>query len=393
MTFDNASARLPRNDPALKLLLWYWGRRGGPVTMTHHLALALNSRPDVRLSLSLSRQSELFEETAGLGIPGCHVDTYTGALSALAGSVRLPGLNRQIDRFCREHDVQVVLCMMRHLWGRFSLPVARRAGARVLMMLHDATPHPGESYPLWHRQLASDLAVTDGLVVLSDHVRDAVIQSYGYPTDRIWTVPHMVMPFSPPPPQPRRLPEDRPVRLMFFGRILEYKGLDILADAWSRLAGRLPLELHVVGNGSVPALDRLRALPDVRLDLRWIPEAEIGGILEQADILVAPYREASQSGVVPAACALGLPVVATPVGGLVEQVRHGETGLIAPAVTGAAVADTVARFLSEPELYTRCSAGALAVSQAEIGIASVAESLCAAARELGRMPPRRGSGI
>jgi glycosyltransferase involved in cell wall biosynthesis len=63
-------------------------------------------------------------------------------------------------------------------------------------------------------------------------------------------------------------------------------------------------------------------MPGVSIENHWVAEADIPGLIAQADALVLPYREASQSGVIPIAHAMGVPVVAMPAGGLSEQVAN-----------------------------------------------------------------------
>jgi glycosyltransferase involved in cell wall biosynthesis len=74
--------------------------------------------------------------------------------------------------------------------------------------------------------------------------------------------------------------------------------------------------------------------------------------------MALPYVEASQSGVALTAFGGGMPVVATPVGGLGEQVRDGVDGLLAAAATPAAFADALARVATDPALLARLTAGA-----------------------------------
>jgi len=65
----------------------------------------------------------------------------------------------------------------------------------------------------------------------------------------------------------------------------------------------------------------LAALPSVELDLGWKSDRNLIAHLDWADIAVLPYIEASQSGIAPMIFKRGRPVIATPVGGLPEQVR------------------------------------------------------------------------
>uniref|UniRef100_UPI0018DFAF7A glycosyltransferase family 4 protein n=1 Tax=Roseomonas rosulenta TaxID=2748667 RepID=UPI0018DFAF7A len=127
------------------------------------------------------------------------------------------------------------------------------------------------------------------------------------------------------------------------GRMRAYKGLDLLRDAWAAFQPRHPgATLLVAGEGDPEALaPGLSALPGVTVESRWLGEAEMAALVAEADAVVLPYREASQSGVAPLAHGLGVPVVATPVGGLAEQVRDGIDGVLARAMTAAALADAL----------------------------------------------------
>ena len=117
---------------------------------------------------------------------------------------------------------------------------------------------------------------------------------------------------------------------MFFGRILEYKGLPILIEAFSKLNGNYSLELEVAGQGNVPPIPKTgNVRSSLIIQNRWIEESEFATIFLRADLLVLPYIEANQSGVAAMAQAYGLPSVITPIPGLMEQVKHGVNGFVA----------------------------------------------------------------
>ena len=110
--------------------------------------------------------------------------------------------------------------------------------------------------------------------------------------------------------------------MLCFGRLRAYKGLDLLAEALRLMGPRPDMEVRVVGQGpESTALADLRALPGVKVENRWVPEREVSTILNWSDVVVLPYREASQSGIAPTALAAGRRVVATQVGGLLEQLE------------------------------------------------------------------------
>ncbi len=340
-----------------KVLLWYWGRRGGGPRYTYELARALLEDGDLELHLSLSRQSEIFDEFATLQAPGWHIDTYTGLGQAAAATLRLPLVRHGFWRYVADQEIDLVVGTMSHIWN---VPVllGRRSRPPYLLVLHDALPHKGDDVPLRGWLLGKETTYADGVVTLTQHVRDVLCTEHGYPSSASWVVPHGVFAYA--RGAMRRAAKGRPHRLLFFGRLLPYKGLDLLLEAFGLLRERRQdVELVIAGPGdAAPYKGQIDQLAGVHLDNRWIEEGEIGAIFRGADICVLPYREASQSGVVATAYAAGIPVVTTPVGGLVEQVHHERTGIVCEAVSAEAIASAVARLLDSPQLMQKCAHGA-----------------------------------
>jgi glycosyltransferase involved in cell wall biosynthesis len=89
---------------------------------------------------------------------------------------------------------------------------------------------------------------------------------------------------------------------------------------------------------------------------RRLSDQEVGDALLRYDALIASHIEASQSGVVAAALGAGLPCIVTPVGGLIEQITDGETGIIADETTASALSAAVQRLFFTPNIHsTICS--------------------------------------
>jgi glycosyltransferase involved in cell wall biosynthesis len=188
---------------------------------------------------------------------------------------------------------------------------------------------------------------------------------------------------------PQPLPPHPPFKALFFGLVRPYKGLDIAIDALEILRSRgVPIELTVAGEFWEPvdpwnARIAAAGLTDaVHLHPGYVPDAEVSALLAAHHIVFAPYRSATQSAVVPLAWAAGRPTVATPVGGLVEQIRDGENGVLATAATGAAFADAVTTAIDNLDSLASGSRDAALTAPTWDAVARVVESV---ARRLG--PP------
>ena len=145
----------------------------------------------------------------------------------------------------------------------------------------------------------------------------------------------------------RRMGLNPEVRYMlFFGLIRDYKGLDMLLEAWSKLKtegkteGRRLIvagEFYTDKKPYTELIDRLGLADDVILHDWFVPDDEVPAYFSIAAALVLPYRTATQSGVTQIAYNFDVPMIATNVGGLGEIVLDGQTGIVcSPDVEGIA---------------------------------------------------------
>lgn len=132
--------------------------------------------------------------------------------------------------------------------------------------------------------------------------------------------------------------DDHSTALLFFGLVREYKGFDILVKACESLPDRYRI---------IAAGENYTGKSFVSDRLTWhdgfVPDSEVGTWFNAADIVVLPYRSASQSGIAQIAIAFGKPVVVTPVGGLPEAVAEGSTGTVARDASPEALAEAIER--------------------------------------------------
>lgn len=326
----------------MRLLIWQWGRRGAGPRYAAEFAQALRDVPGVAPILSLSRQAELVQ--AGLAAPDLPVGTYDGLTGWGARMMAIPVLARPLARQLRALRVDAAFCAMPGPLDLLMAHALRLARVPFAVAVHDAELHPGDILPLQMRLQRILLRRADALVTFSPHV-EATLQRQGRVRGRpVLATTLSPFAFGPPPPPP--LAHGGPFRLLCFGRLLPYKGLDLLADALQLLGKRDQLQVRVVGAGPDSAdLGRLR--PFAAVENRWVPEGELAGLLAWADGVVLPYREASQSGVAAAAMAGGRFVLATRVGGLPDQLAHAPRARLC-AVDAHDLARAIVELMREP---------------------------------------------
>lgn len=355
----------------MNVLLWFWGRTAGGARYSLEVARALSGMPGLNLYLSLSRQSDFFEEFEALSLPGLHVDTYQSFAGMIWQARCLPKYRRKLAQFIRENKIDVVYAPMTHIWNCAIAPVFRKNGARYVLTMHDAITHKGDMEWLKNFSLRHDVMSSDRCITLTETVKLRVHEIYDYPLNSIDMAPHGAFKYG--DFVGRSLSEDRPARVLFYGRILEYKGLGLLLDAMLVLAKREGLHkfaLEVWGYGDMsPYKKQLDTLVELGCSMnvvnRWIEEGEIEEIFRRADICTLPYIEASQSGVAAIAFATGMPIVATPQPGLQEQLLDGG-GVISNEVTADSFAAALVSVATDKALYEQLSLAGLRHAQDEL---------------------------
>lgn len=150
-------------------------------------------------------------------------------------------------------------------------------------------------------------------------------------------------------------------RMLMFGRMLRYKGVEYFVRSVSQLREPYP-DLVGVLAGQGPELERLRSVigqaGNLQCVARFVPPAELRDQIRQCDLVVAPYLDATQSGVIAASFANGKPVLATAVGGIRDIVEDGENGLLVQPADLPGLVSAMRRFLDDDQLRVRLAKGA-----------------------------------
>jgi glycosyltransferase involved in cell wall biosynthesis len=242
---------------------------------------------------------------------------------------------------------------VQHLDGHL-LPSRRTAagGRRALVLTaHDVLPRePRAGQRAAQRRLYEHF---DAIVVHSAHGAQRLTAELGVERDRVHTIAHGAFthlaagPAAGPsvPANTRSLPQtDEPV-VLCFGLMRPYKGIDLLLEAWR---GVEDAQLWIVG---MPRMDisqlRATAPPGVRFVPRFVGEHELSAYFRRADLVVLPYRDIDQSGVLFTALAFGKPLLLSDVGGFPEVAATGAARTF-PVGDVAALASELRSLLADP---------------------------------------------
>lgn len=226
----------------------------------------------------------------------------------------------------------------------------------VVFTVHDVFPH--ETGSVAGKNLARLYASADHLIVHSLRAKQSLVEGWQVPESRVSVIPmgnyrFIADRWIPEPAECRRdfdIPESSPV-VLFFGFLREYKGLDVLIDAFARLVGKRPEARLIIAGGhwgqrweDTPYAGQIRKYEleeAVRVRSDYIPLDKVAHYFAASDLVALPYRRGSGSAVVQLAYAFGKPVVATDTGGFPEVVEIGRTGLIVPPENIEAFADAL----------------------------------------------------
>jgi glycosyltransferase involved in cell wall biosynthesis len=309
----------------MRILVWQWGRRGGAPRNCVDWADGFAAVPGFSSVYSLSARAELLHDPDA-PTPDLMVDTYGDTVGYVLRAMSAPRLVPRLIRWLRMLAPDIALCAMPGPLDLAMYAALRALDIPMAVVVHDADPHPGDGYPMQMVLQRALVRRADAVVALSDHVARR-LDAQGLLRGKILI--RSALPATKLPELPPARSRGGPFRLLSFGRLLPYKGLDLLAVALTELLPDPGLVVRVVGHGPErPELEALRALPGVTVENRWVPDVEIPDLLGWADGLVLSHREASQSGVAVAALAARRLLVATRVGGLAEQVGNNPAAIL-----------------------------------------------------------------
>ncbi len=233
--------------------------------------------------------------------------------------------------------------------------------APIVLTVHDSEPFNGNpAAGLQRRGTGRSFALCDRIIVHTERGRERLV-AQGVPATRIAILPHGLLASGTPDPAVDRMEGD--IVFLLFGKIKEYKGLDLLIEAFARMPAELQAvsRLRVIGKpymNLTPLITRAQELgiaPRVSIEPRFAADEEIPTIFAPSTIATFPYREIDASGVLSLAIAYGRPILASRLGGFAEIIRDGIDGALVPPGNIDALAKAMARCVAERDYVAACA--------------------------------------
>lgn len=224
---------------------------------------------------------------------------------------------------------------------------------RMVLTVHDPFLHSGETTKkmMWYRKLA--FRIVNKYVLLNECQKKQFslfhhIQEKNILVNRLGVYDNL---------HNMNIVKDKHTsfKVLFFGRISPYKGIDYLVKAVDIAHKENPnIECVIAGKGNFNFdISKYYDKGYYTIINRFIPDEELANLIDNCDVVVCPYIDATQSGVVQQAYGFEKPVIATNVGAMSEYIIDGVTGSIVPAKNVGMLTSEILRYSKSPQLLKK----------------------------------------
>lgn len=338
------------------ILIINWGRKSAGTVIAYYFIKALKKKNN--LWHSISKNSDYFYETNLINNKHTNIYTYKNKLSFIFNSIFFILFSRRkILKFIKIKKINIVLFPMFHIWNSLIIKDLKKLNIKVILCNHDANLHPGENSILINYLLKYIINKTEHHIVFSNHVRKQLLKIIGN-ENKITnlTLPQLInINYI---NKNKSLKNDH-LSIIFFGRLLKYKGIDLLLDAIIEIQNKISINLTLAGDGKISIYQKkINKIKNIKILNKWLNDSEIIDLFDKNDLCILPYIEASQSGIVPVSFMTGTPIIATNTGGLSEQITNDHNGLLVEKNVND-LSKAILKIYNNNEFYKNLSKGSL----------------------------------
>lgn len=218
------------------------------------------------------------------------------------------------------------------------LKLIRKKNIKTILTAHDVLPHnSGDRYMEIYKKIYTKV---DAIIVHSDSTKIELIEWLDVSAKKIHVIPHGLLNIGQNIDFDRveyymkkfRLDFDLDNKLVFsaLGTINDYKGIDLIVDAWKQdnITKNEDLKLIIAGKGSHSKIEELKGKTNVIIENRFLLVEEFLALLRITDFVLLPYKQISQSGILLTAINEKKRVIVSEVGGLTDPFKFGKIGYV-----------------------------------------------------------------
>lgn len=311
------------------LLLVYFGKRGGGAKYSFEAAKALVEN-GYDVYVIISEYIENIQDWEKINFKELHkIKTYRNTFEFILYTLKFIVFDVfVIKRKFKNKGISILYTPMIQPWS-LMLNFVFRDFIKVTT-LHDPIPHLG-SNKLFDFLVNLTVKFSDKIIVLSETFVSITSQKYNKAKENIYVIKHGIFSYK-PENQTNNNNYSNEINFLFFGRITDYKGINILIKAYKKLIESNKLvTLRIVGEGRIDNyIDKLEIKKlNINVHNKWVQESQISNYFNVNNtVCVLPYIQASQSGVIPIAMSSKVLIISTNVGGLKEQVNSSNAIII-----------------------------------------------------------------
>jgi glycosyltransferase involved in cell wall biosynthesis len=256
------------------------------------------------------------------------------------------------------------------------LPLLKLKRYPLIGTFHDVKQHIGEENLLTELMFRCARKHSDEIILHGEKLKKNMMRQYNIPEKRVHVISigeHEVAPFK---KYGRKDIKENRNLILFFGRIWEYKGLEYLIKAEPIITKEVPgTKIIIAGTGEdFKKYENMMVNQDNFIIHNYRISYKNGAdLFQRCSVVVLPYIEASQSGVILTAYGFKKPVVVTNVGAIPEIVDDGVTGFIVPPKNPEVLAEAIVKLLKDGDLRREMGKNAYKKLKTDLSWDNIAE--------------------
>ncbi len=296
-----------------KILILSFGRNNSMPIFSK--SIVENFSDEIRYDIMVSKYSEIFYSKNEIRIP-----TYTSQLSFLLNTIIVLPIYLLKVLF-KIKQYKTLYLPYHHFWDIPFIMLFKLCNKRIVFTVHDGILHQGEDGFFIKMMHKIRLKFSTDFIFLTEFVEKSVSEKYRKGKNSV-VIPHGLITNAYWKPKVKSNKN-----LLFLGRISKYKGVELLIETIADVEGDYN-KLIIAGKSNYKL--SYSNHPKIEVQDKYLTEEEIGNLLTWADILILPYTEATQSGVISLGITAEIPMICTNVGGFREQLLEDECVWVAP---------------------------------------------------------------